>query len=128
MLNGKLNVDGTVELMLGTERVRLGALELDAVLQTLCALRVSMPERVPEQQEQIDTVFFNPVYSVRLDKEIKSCLLCLRHPGYGWINFEFPAQEILNMRTMWNHAVERLDLEPPVGYYDGPDRRRAKPH
>ena len=128
MLNGKLNVDGTAELILGTEKVDLNAQEIDGVLQALSALRVSMPERIPDQQLKVDTVYFNPAYSVRLDKESKTCLLSLRHPGYGWINFELPTQEVLNMRTMWNHIVDRLDLEPPAGYYEGPERRREKPH
>lgn len=34
MLNGKLNADGTVELILGTEKVDLNAGEVDDVLQT----------------------------------------------------------------------------------------------
>lgn len=128
MLNGKLEADGTVELTLGEEKLRLAAAELDHLLQDLAELRARMPERVPDTQQRVETVYFNPVYTVRLDKETKACLLSLRHAGFGWINFELPTQEVLNMRTMWNHIVDRMELEPPSGYYDGPERRRAKPH
>ena len=128
MLDGKLNADGTVEVELGGAKANLTAAELDQALQTLSELRARMPERVPDALAQIETVYFNPIYSVRLDRETKACLLSLRHGGFGWLNFELPAQEVLNMRTMWNHIVDRMELEPPAGYYDGPERRRSKPH
>jgi hypothetical protein len=128
MLNGKIKDDGQVEITLNEATVTLGAAELDQALQALAELRARMPEPVPEQQPQVDMVWSNPLYKVRLDKESKACLLSIRHPGFGWLNFEMPAQEVLNFRTLWNHVVDRMDLEPPVGLYDGPERRRAKPH
>ncbi|MDB5797823.1 MAG: hypothetical protein JWP36_1725 [Paucimonas sp.] len=128
MLNGKLKEDGRVDLEVGTETLNLSATELDHLMQVLSDLRAKMPEPVPDKQQQIASVSYNPLYHVRLDKETKACLLSLRHPGLGWINFELPTQEVLNMRTMWNHIVERMELEPPAGYYDGPERRRSQPH
>lgn len=128
MLIGNLNADGSVEIEIGGGKVCLGAAELDHMLQTLGELRARMPEEVSQTQAQIEAVLANPLYSVRLDKQRKACLLSLRHPGFGWINFELPAQEVLNMRTLWNQIVDRMELEPPAGYYDGPERRQAKPH
>lgn len=128
MLNGKLNADGTAQLTLDDASANFTASELEQAMQTLSMLRARMPEPVPDSFSQVDTVYFNPVYTVRLDRESKACLLSLRHGGFGWLHFELPTQEVLNMRTMWNHIVDRMDLEPPAGLYDGPERRRAKPH
>lgn len=128
MLNGKLNEDGRAEITLEGHTLSLTALELEQALQELSELRARMVDAVPDEQQRVDRVWFNPLYQARLDKETKACLLSIRHAGFGWLNFEFPTQEVLNMRTMWNHVVDRMDLEPPVGLYDGPDRRRAKPH
>ena len=128
MLETKLNEDGSVEVRMDQGVSRLGAAELDHLMQDLAQLRARMPERVAEQQDRIETVYYNPLYKLRLDKETKACLLSVRHAGYGWLNFELPTQEVLNMRTLWNHVVDRMDLEPPVGLYDGPERRRTKPH
>lgn len=128
LLNGKLQEDGRVQLNLDEQTVTLTADQLDQAMQELAELRSRMAELVPQEQPPIATVYFNPVYKVRLDKETKACLLSLRHAGFGWLNFELPTPEVLNMRSLWNHVVDRMDLEPPEGMYEGPDRRRSKPH
>ncbi len=128
MLNGKLKDDGSVEIEIDNQRMTLDASRLDRVLKELSQLRAQMPDRVSDTQPPVETVFFNPLYKVRLDRETKACLLSLRHAGFGWLNFELPTPEVLNMRTLWNHVVDRMDLEPPMALYEGPERRRTKPH
>jgi hypothetical protein len=128
MFNGKIKEDGSAEITFDDKTLALSSQQLDQTLQALAELRARMPDAVPEEQPPVETVFYNPRYKVRLDKESKACLFSLRHAGFGWINFELPTQEVLNMRTLWNHVVDRMDLEPPLGLYDGPERRRAKPH
>jgi hypothetical protein len=128
MLKPEMNDDGSLTLELNGETMRLSPTELDQAIQEIAQVRARMPDAVAERQPPVDTVYYNPVYKVRLDKETKACLLSIRHPGLGWLNFELPTQEVLNMRTLWNHVVDRMDLEPPVGLYDGPERRREKPH
>jgi hypothetical protein len=127
-INGKLKENGQVEIAFDERTLTFTAEELDQALQKLAELRSRLPELVPQEQPPVDLVYFNPVYKVRLDRETKACLLSLRHGGFGWLNFELPTPEVLNMRTMWNHIVDRMDLEPAVGMYDGPERRRDRPH
>lgn len=127
MLNTKLNNDGTVSLTLGEESVSLNAAELDRQIELLARARAQMSEKFPEEPPRIESVIVNPLYTVRTDNVTKASLLRIRHAGYGWLNFELPSQEALNMKKMWKAIVDKLDLDPYADIYQGPERR-SKPH
>lgn len=128
MIKVKLNPDGTVALSIGDESISLTALEMDEQLARLARVRAQMNEQIPLEPPVIETVVFNPAYAIRTDNMTKASLLRLRHGGYGWINFELPPQEALNMKRMWADIVERLGLESAGGGYLGPERRVSRPH
>src|SRR5919205_228849 len=111
MLEPKMNVDGTVTLDAGERSVSLTAAELDLLLERLARLRSQMNEKVPEEPPAIQGVVFNPPYVVRTDNQSKASLLRIRHSGFGWLNFEIPSHEILNMKKMWKAIAEKLDLD-----------------
>ena len=58
----------------------------------------------------------------------KAALLSIRHGGLSWLNFELPPQEVLNMKRTWADIVDKLGLDPTPSFYDGTERRSAKPH
>ena len=128
MFKPKLNDDGTVDLSIGSESMSFTAQELDEQIARLARIRAQLPESVPEKPPAIETVVFNPQYFIRTDSMTKAALLSVRHGGLGWLNFELPPREVLNMRTTWADIVDKLGLDPSSNPYDGPDRRSAKPH
>jgi len=128
MLKSRLNADGTVELSMGAEAVSLTAREMDEQIQRLARVRSQMSEPVPDEPPLVESVVFNPAYAIRMDHMTKACLLRLRHGGFGWLNFELPPQEALNMKRTWSEIVYKLALEPSSGTYEGPERRTTKPH
>jgi len=130
MLKSKLNPDGTVELSLAGESVSLTAREMDEQIERLARVRSQMKEPVPDEPPPIETVVFNPVYAIRTDNVTKGSLLRLRHGGFGWLNFELPAEEALNMKKTWSDIVYKLGLDEALteGGYSGPERRMTKPH
>ena len=128
MLKSRLNADGTVELSIDTESVSLTAPEMDEQIERLARVRAQMAEQVPEQPPLIQSVVFNPAYAIRTDNMTKASLLRVRHGGFGWLNFELPPQEALNMKTAWADIVYKLALDASPGGYEGPERRSAKPH
>jgi hypothetical protein len=128
MLKPKLNDDGTVDLSIGTESVSLTAQELDEQIARLARIRSQMTEKVPEKPPLVETVVFNPQYFIRTDNMTKAALLSIRHGGLGWINFELPPPEVLNMRRTWTDIVDKLGLDPSSGSYEGPERRAQKLH
>src|SRR5688500_5172543 len=123
MLKTTQNEDGTVTVSLGNETLRLTADELDHQIALLAKARCALPQRVPDEPPAVDGVVLSPPYMVRGDNDTKACLLRIRHPGVGWLNFELPARDILNMKHMWRKIVDKLDLEPLHGLYEGPERR-----
>ena len=128
MLKPKLNDDGTVDLSIGSESISFTAQELDEQIARLARIRAQLPESVPEKPPAIETVLFNPQYFIRTDSMTKAALLSVRHGGLGWLNFELPPQEVLNMRRTWTDIVDKLGLDPSSNPYDGAERRSAKPH
>lgn len=128
MLKSRLNPDGTVELSIGGESVSLTEREMDEQIQRLARIRSQMNEQVPDEPPLIESVVFNPVYAIRIDNMTKGSLLRLRHGGFGWLNFELPPQEALNMKKTWIDIVYKLGLDAFPGEYDGPERRTTKPH
>ncbi|MDB5762886.1 MAG: hypothetical protein JWQ21_1881 [Herminiimonas sp.] len=128
MLKPKLNPDGTVDLSLGNESISYTAKELDEQIERLARVRAQMNEKVPDEPPLIETVVFNPQYFIRTDNMTKASLLRVRHGGFGWLNFELPPQEALNMKRVWIDIVGKLGLDPASGLYDGPERRTGKPH
>lgn len=128
MLIPKLNDDGTVDLSIGAESISYTAQALDEQIARLARIRSQMAEKVPEKPPVIETVVFNPSYFIRTDNMTKAALLSVRHGGLGWINFELPPQEVLNMRRTWTDIVDKLGLDPSSSQYDGPERRSAKLH
>lgn len=128
MLEPKLNIDGTVDLEVGSEAVSLTANELDQLLERLARLRSQMQEKIPEDPPAIHGVVFNPPYTVRTDNQSKASLLRIRHSGFGWLNFEIPSHEILNMKKMWKTIADKLDLEAYSEYYETGRRHTDKPH
>jgi len=127
MLKSNMNPDGTVTLSLGNESKSFTAQELDEQIERLARIRSQMEEKVPNDPPLIESVVFNPSYSIRTDHMTRASLLRIRHGGFGWLNFELPPQEALNMRRMWTDIVNKLGLDPSVGIYEGPERR-SKPH
>jgi hypothetical protein len=123
MLTSQLNPDGTALLSIGAESVTLNAHELDQQLLHLARLRSQMAERVPEQPPAVESVVFNPAYAIRTDNLTKASLLRLRHEGFGWLNFELPSQEVVNMKKAWTSIVYKLALDVASGAYEGPERR-----
>jgi hypothetical protein len=128
MFKSKLNPDGTVELSLGGQSVSLTTPELEEQIERLARVRSQMKEPVPEEPPIIESVVFNPAYAIRTDNMTKASLLRLRHGGFGWLNFELPPQEALNMKRTWTDIVYKLGLDATIGMYEGPERRTAKPH
>lgn len=128
MLKPKLNDDGTVALSIGSESTSFSAQELDEQIARLARIRAQMAEKVPEKPPVVETVIFNPQYFIRTDNMTKAALLSVRHGGLGWLNFELPPQEVLNMRRTWTDIVDKLGLDPSSSHYDGPERRSSKPH
>ncbi len=110
------------------ESVSLTAREMDEQIERLARVRSQMSEPVPDEPPLVESVVFNPVYVIRMDHMTKACLLRLRHGGFGWLNFELPPQEALNMKRTWSEIVYKLALETPSTAYDGPERRSTKPH
>lgn len=128
MLTSRLNEDGTVELSVGGESVSLTARELDQQIERLARIRSQMKEPVPVEPPLVESVVFNPAYAIRTDNMTKASLLRLRHGGFGWLNFELPPQEALNMRRAWIDIVYKLGLDTVSGAYEGPERRLNKLH
>ena len=128
MLRPKLNDDGTIVLSIGTESLSLNAQELDEQIARLARIRSQLPEKVSEKPPLVETVVFNPQYFIRTDNMTKAALLSIRHGGLSWLNFELPPQEVLNMKRTWADIVDKLGLDPTPSFYDGTERRSAKPH
>jgi hypothetical protein len=128
MLTSRLNQDGTVELSVGGESISLTARELDEQIERLARIRSQMEEKVPVEPPLVESVIFNPAYAIRTDNMTKASLLRLRHGGFGWLNFELPPQEALNMRRVWIDIVFKLGLDTVSGSYEGPERRLHKLH
>jgi hypothetical protein len=128
MLKPILNDDGTVDLSIGNESLSFTAQELDEQIARLARIRGQMAEKIPEKPPMVETVIFNPQYFIRTDNMTKAALLSVRHGGFGWLNFELPPQEVLNMRRTWSDIVDKLGLDPSSSLYDGPERRSSKPH
>jgi hypothetical protein len=128
MIKSTLNQDGTVQLSLGTAELVLTAKELDQQIAELAIARAGMLDAVPNESPYIDNVVRQPVYAIRTDRSTSASLLSFRHPGYGWVHFELAAKDALVMRRMWSEIVSKLDLDPVIGTYEGPDRRKQKPH
>ncbi len=117
-----------MQLSIGDESISLTAPEMDAQIEYLAKLRAQMRDRVPDAPPPIHTVISNPAYSIRTDSMTKAALLRLRHEGYGWLNFELPPLETINMRKTWSDIVFKLGLDVAYGEYEGPERRVNKPH
>lgn len=128
MFKSRLNQDGTVELSVGDTSVSLTARELDEQIERLARIRSQMQDQVPVEPPLVESVIFNPAYAIRTDNMTKASLLRLRHGGFGWLNFELPPQEALNMRRTWTDIVYKLGLDAAAGSYDGPERRMSKLH
>jgi hypothetical protein len=128
MLKSTINPDGTATLAIGNESTTLTAQELEEQIALLAKLRSQMTEKVDVNPPPVQRVTVNPSYAVRTDKLSKASLLRIRHGGYGWLNFELPPGEVLHMKRMWNDIVHSLGLDPPEDYYEGPERRRSRPH
>lgn len=112
MLNLKLNPIGNLTLSINGEAVDLTAEELDEQIAALSSLRAQMPQEVPEEPSPIQEVMVNPLYAIRVDRLTKTCLLRIRHAGLGWMNFEIPPQEVLNMKDVWTAIAKKLEIEP----------------
>jgi hypothetical protein len=129
MLKAKLNPDGTVTLSMGNESMSFTAQELDEQIERLARVRSQMSEKIPDEAPTlIQSVVFNPPYFIRIDNMTRASLLSLRHGGFGWLNFELPPHEALNMKKMWSDIVRKLGLESSSSFYEGPERRSTKPH
>lgn len=128
MIKSALNADGTVALSIGNESLSFTAQELEEQIERLGRIRSQMKEQVPSDPPLIETVIFNPAYSVRTDNMTKASLLSLRHGGFGWLHFEISPQETLNMKRTWIDIVRKLGLEMSSDMYEGPERRLSKPH
>lgn len=128
MLDPKLNPDGTLDLGTGDAPSSLTASDVDQLLERLSRLRSQMTEKIPETPPSIQGVVFNPLYMVRTDNQSKASLLRIRHSGYGWLNFELPSQEIINMRKMWKAISDKLDLDPYSDFYESERLQTEKPH
>jgi hypothetical protein len=128
MIKSSLNQDGTARLVIGTEEVVLTPRELERQIAELASIRAQMLDAVPPEASYIENVVRQPIYTLRTDRETCASLMSFRHPGYGWIHFELAAKDALVMRRMWSEIVSKLDLEPAVGSYEGPERRNPKPH
>jgi hypothetical protein len=128
MLKLKMNPDDTVELSLDGQSISLTAREMDEQIERLARVRSQMNEPVSEEPPLIESVVFNPAYAIRTDSMTRASLLRLRHGGFGWLNFELPPQEALNMKKTWTDIVYKLGLDVSGGGYEGPERRIAKPH
>lgn len=128
MLKSKINPDGTATIAIGDAVLTLTALELEEQIAALAKLRSQMADKVEINPPPVQRVTVNPSYAVRTDKLSKASLLRIRHGGYGWLNFELPPGEVLHMKRMWSDIVHSLGLDPPEDYYDGPERRKSRPH
>jgi hypothetical protein len=128
MLEIKPNADGTVTLSIGNESISVTAYNLDKQIEQLARARSRLNERVPDEPPVIEDIVINPKYMIRMDNLTKACLLRIRHDGFGWLNFELPSQEALNMKNTWKAIVDKLDLEPYAELYEGPERRSTKLH
>lgn len=128
MLETKLNADGTVSLEIGNESVSLSAPELDQLLERLARVRSQMTEKISEEPPAIQGVVFNPPYLVRTDNQTKASLFRIRHSGFGWLNFEIPSHEIINMKTMWKAIADKLELDPYTEFYETGRRPTDMPH
>jgi hypothetical protein len=128
MLKTKLNADGTVDLELGKESTSLTAVEVDQLLEGLGRVRAQMQEKIPEAPPAIEAVVINPAYTVRTDNQTKASLLRIRHSGFGWLNFEIPSHEILNMKKMWKSIADKLDLDSYSDFYEAGRGHSEKPH
>jgi len=121
--------NGNIELSIGGESMSFTAQELEKQIEYLAHMRRQMPEPVPVDPPKVEHVVVNPAYTIRTDKVTKSSLLRLRHSGLGWLNFELPAEEVLQMRRAWIDIVYKLGLDPSsFGEYTGPERRRSNLH
>ena len=128
MIETKLNADGTISLTIGNETIYLNANELDRQIASLARMRAQMKEAIPEEPTPIETVIVNPSYMVRTDNVTKASLLRIRHGGFGWLNFELPSTEAVNMKQMWKAIVEKLDIDPVNDLYGVPERNLPKLH
>ncbi len=111
MLSFTLNPDSTLTLSLNNESIHLTSEELDQRISELSAIRAQMQPGIPEEPPSIQEAVVNPLYAIRVDRVTRACLLRIRHPGLGWLNFEIPSQEIVNMKEVWSEIARRLELE-----------------
>jgi hypothetical protein len=128
MLEPKLNADGTVSLGDEDGAISLSAAELDQLLERLARVRSQMTEKIPQEPPAVQGVVANPAYMVRTDNQTKASLLRIRHSGFGWLNFEIPSHEIINMKKMWKAIVDKLELDPYSEFYESERRPTDKPH
>lgn len=88
----------TIELWMNDQalgHINLAAADLDAFIHKLGQHRAAMPDQVPAELDpgaRIEAVS-DPIWRIPDVEAQKARVLCLRHPGLGWLGFTFPDHE-----------------------------------
>jgi hypothetical protein len=79
--------------------VRLPAPDLETFIHQLSEQRARMRDEVPRTLDPGARVkaLVDPIWRVPEEYDAQGRLLCLRHPGLGWLAFCFPEHEAQNL-------------------------------
>jgi hypothetical protein len=106
-----------VRLTMGKEELTLDAAEMDTLIMELGKRRKMMADSVPMQLDPHaripDFVFGSPVMIGRPGDE-KFGFIGLRHPGFGWMAYAFPAHEMRAIRDGADKVAKMIEpIEMP---------------
>lgn len=69
--------------------------QLDKLIKSASEIRSKRPNPIDIEfpTANVTKPVVDPIYRVNLDRFSGRTLICLRHPGFGWIHYIFPAKE-----------------------------------
>lgn len=75
--------------------IGLAAADMDALIERLATARAAMADAVPAALDPGSRIqsTVNPAWRTRHNLDPNGILLDLRHPGLGWMSFQFPETE-----------------------------------
>ena len=99
----------TLDLKLGSESVQMTAEEVTELMNALCGIREQM--QPPHQPEApiglVHGVRLDPRWAVGPDEMHGGALLRFLHSGFGWVVFQMPPMEAVNLSSGLLLALEQ---------------------
>ena len=118
LLSCEYNTDSSrVSLTLTSEGAEnLSARQIDSLMAELAAVRVQMVPQVPAKFPvgQPTHRHESTNYHFGFDPFLQKPILSLRSPGFGWLSFALPAQEIERIHRSLQE-LQKKPIVPPTG-------------